>query len=159
MYTLIDLRRLVLSLCDRLAFLPPLLARLVIGVVFMHSGWAKLHNLEQVTRFFASLGLPFPELQAPFVAGTELVCGALVLAGLATRLAAVPLIVTMVVALATAVAAKIDGVNALFGLAEFLYVALLVQLAVGGAGAVSVDRLVANALERADAADRAEGLA
>jgi putative oxidoreductase len=159
MYTLIDLRRLMLSACDRLAFAPPLLARLVIGVVFTHSGWGKLHNLEQVTRFFASLGVPFPELQAPFVACVELVCGALVLAGFATRLAAVPLIGTMVVALATALAEKISGVNALFGLAEFLYVALLVQLAVGGAGAVSLDRLVANALERADAADRAEGLA
>jgi putative oxidoreductase len=156
MVTLIDLRRILHALCERLAFAPPLLSRLVIGVVFVHSGWGKLHNLEQVTRFFASLGVPFPELQAPFVATTELVCGALVLAGFATRFAAVPLMGTMVVALATALAPKITGVNALFGLAEFLYLALLLQLAVGGAGAVSLDRFVARAIDRADAADRAE---
>ncbi len=156
MYTLIDLRRLLHGLCGRLAFAPPLLARLVIGVVFTHSGLGKLQNLDQVARFFASLGVPFPELQAPFVACVELVCGALVLVGLGTRLAALPLVGTMVVALATALAPKITGPNALFGLAEFLYIALLLQLFAGGAGALSLDRLVARALERADAADRGE---
>ena len=159
MVTVIDLRRLMLGLCQRLAFAPPLLARLVIGVVFTHSGWGKLHHLEQVTKFFASQGIPFPEIQAPFVACVELSCGALVLLGLATRFAAIPLIGTMLVALSTALASKVTGVNALFGLPEFLYIALLIQLIVGGAGAVSLDRAVANALERVDAADRAEDLA
>jgi putative oxidoreductase len=159
MYTLIDLRRLLLGLCERLAFLPPLFARLVIGVVFTHSGWGKLHHLEQVTAFFARQGIPYPEIQAPFVACVELSCGALVLAGLATRFAAFPLIGTMVVALSTALASKVSGVNALFGLAEFLYILLLVQLILGGAGALSLDHWVARALERIDAEDRAEGLA
>jgi len=141
--SLIRLRDSLLALCARLAFLPPLLARLVIGLVFVHSGWGKLHHLDKVTQFFASLGIPHPELQAPFVASVELGCGALVLLGLATRLAAFPLIGTMVVALATALAAKIDGLQSLLGLAEFLYLVLLVQLIVGGAGALSLDRLVA----------------
>jgi putative oxidoreductase len=143
MSALVSLRILSKALCERLAFAPPLLARLVIGVVFTHSGWGKLHNLDQVARFFASLGVPFPELQAPFVASVELVCGAAVLAGFATRLAAIPLIGTMGVALATALASKISDANALFGLAEFLYIVLLVQLSVGGAGALSLDRFVA----------------
>lgn len=143
MASLIALRRILDSLISSLAFAPPLLARLVIGVVFTGSGWGKLHNLGQVTQYFASLGIPFPELQAPFVASVELVCGALLLVGLGTRLAAVPLIGTMVVALATALAPKIDGLGALFGLSEFLYIALLVQLAIGGAGAASLDRLLA----------------
>ena len=156
MVTLIDLRRLLHSLCARLAFAPPLFARLVIGVVFTHSGWGKWHHLDQVVKFFADLGIPAPQLQAPFVASVELGCGALVLVGLATRLAAVPLIGTMVVALATALGEKITGLNALFGLAEFLYIALLVQLIVGGAGAVSLDRFVARALDRADAEDLAD---
>ncbi len=155
MLTLIDLRRLLHGLCNRLAFAPPLVARLVLGCVFTHSGWGKLHNLDQVARFFASLGVPFPELQAPFVASVELGCGVLVLVGLGTRFAAVPLIGTMAVALATALAPKITGANALLGLAEFLYIVLLVQLAVGGAGAVSMDRLVARGLDRIDAEDRA----
>lgn len=152
MSALVSLRIATRALAARLAFAPPLLARLVIGVVFTHSGWGKLHNLEQVARFFASLGVPFPELQAPFVAGVELACGALVLAGLATRLAALPLIGTMLVALATALAPKITGANALFGLAEFLYIVLLLQLAVGGAGSVSLDRFAARWLDGAQRA-------
>jgi len=156
MVTLIDLRRLLHALCSRLAFAPPLLARLVIGVVFTHSGYGKWTHLGQVVKFFADLGIPSPQLQAPFVASVELGCGALVLVGLGTRLAAVPLIGTMVVALVTALSEKITGLNALFGLAEFLYIVLLVQLIVGGAGAVSLDRFIARALDRADAEERAE---
>jgi putative oxidoreductase len=155
MVTLIDLRRLLHALCARLAFAPPLFARLVIGVVFTHSGYGKLTHLDQVVKFFRDLGIPFAEIQAPFVASVELGCGALVLFGLATRLAAAPLIGTMIVALATALSDQITGVSALFGLAEFLYIALLVQLCVHGAGAVSLDRFVARALDRADAEDRA----
>jgi len=146
MSALLRLSRALLALADRLAFVPPLFARVIIGVVFTHSGWGKLHNLDQVARFFASLGVPAPELQAPFVAGVELVCGALVLLGLATRLAAIPLIGTMLVALATALAPKITGVNALFGLPELLYIALLVQVAIAGPGALSLDPLVARRL-------------
>ena len=159
MVTLIDLRRLLHALCARLAFAPPLLARLVIGVVFAHSGYGKWTHLDQVVKFFSGLGIPFPELQAPFVASVELGGGALVLVGLGTRLVSAPLIGTMVVALATALSEKITGVNALFGLAEFLYIVLLVQLIVFGAGPVSLDRLVARSIDRADAADRAEDTA
>lgn len=147
MSALVSLRIATHALAERLAFTPPLLARIVIGVVFVHSGWGKLHDLDRVARFFADLGVPFPELQAPFVAAVELGCGALVLAGLATRFAAIPLIGTMAVALATALAPRITGANALFGLAEFLYIALLVQLAIGGAGAISADRAVARWLD------------
>lgn len=155
MASLIALRRILDSLTGPLAFAPPLLARLVIGVVFTGSGWGKLHNLGQVTQYFASLGIPFPQLQAPFVSSVELVCGALVLVGLGTRFAAVPLIGTMVVALATALAPKIDGLGALFGLSEFLYIALLMQLAIGGAGAASLDRLIARSLNTLGAPARA----
>jgi len=144
---------IVRRLCDRalgiaaaLTWLPPLLARVVLGVVFVLSGWRKLHNLDGVVEFFRSLGIPAPELQAPFAAGNELVCGALVLLGLCTRLASIPLIVIMVVALKTAAydPAKAEGdtLNYLFGLSEFLYIALLVWLVIYGAGAASLDRLV-----------------
>jgi putative oxidoreductase len=155
MSALIFLRTHVRALAGRLAFAPPLLARMVVGVVFTHSGWGKLHDLDRVASFFASLGVPYPELQAPFVATLELVCGAALLAGFATRLAALPLIGTMVVALATALASRITGANALFGLAEFLYIVLLAQLAIGGAGPVSLDRLAARWLDRSPAAQRA----
>src|SRR5690606_15693699 len=50
---------------------------------------------------FARIGIPAPEVMGPFVGVVEIVCGSLLLAGLATRIAAVPLIVDMIVALAS----------------------------------------------------------
>lgn len=145
--TLDRLRLASLATADRVRDLVPLLARFVVGLVFTLSGWGKLHDLDKVVEYFRSLGIPAAELQAPFAAGTELVCGVLLLAGLATRLAAVPLIVVMLVALKTAFGAELgaasgplDFANTLFGLAEFLYVVLLVGLALGGAGRWSLDR-------------------
>jgi putative oxidoreductase len=142
---LLRLSARALGVLEGATWFPPLFARAVVGTVFASSGWGKLHNLEQVTAFFADLGIPFPGLQAPFVAGTELVCGALLLVGLATRLAAVPLVATMGVALATALAEQITGAVALFGLSEFLYIVLLVGLVVNGPGAVALDTLLARA--------------
>ena len=127
----------------RAGWLGPAAARFTVGWVFLQSGWGKLHNLEQVTGFFASLGIPAPELQAPFVASIEFLCGALLLAGLATRLAAVPLMGVMVVALSTALADQIEGLSDLLGLSEFCYAVMLAWLALRGAGSFSLDALVA----------------
>ena len=124
------------------AWLPPLLARLTVGWIFFQSGWAKLHNLDQVTDYFTQLGLPAPGLQATFASANEFLCGALLLTGLATRYAAVPLIVIMLVALRTALWDQIDSLGSLFGIAEYLYIALLVGIATYGAGPVSVDWLL-----------------
>jgi putative oxidoreductase len=133
---------LVLAIQSRLAWLPPAAARATVGWVFLQSGWGKLHNLEGVVRFFASLGIPAPELQAPLVAWTEFLCGGLLLAGLATRVAALPLVIVMTVALSTALRDRIASASDLFGLAEFCYVVLLVGLVVFGAGPLSLDALV-----------------
>ena len=111
---------------DRLAWLSPTLARVTLGTVFLRSGWGKLHSLDQVTQFFASIGIPAPGFNALFASSTELVCGALLIAGLATRLAAVPLIVTMAVAIRTALWSQFQGVTGLLGLLEFSYIVLLV---------------------------------
>jgi putative oxidoreductase len=80
----------ILSVSRRLAWLPPLLARVSVGLVFVTTGWGKLQNLDRVIEFFRSLGIPAPEYQAPFVAATELSCGLLLVLGLGTRFAAVP---------------------------------------------------------------------
>jgi putative oxidoreductase len=136
------LERLAQAIQTRLAWLPPTAARIVIGWIFVQSGWGKLHNLDHVVQFFRDLGIPAPELQAPFVAATEFTCGALVLAGLATRLAALPLIGVMAVALTTALRDRIGELSDLFGLAEFLYVLLLATLVVLGAGPLSLDALL-----------------
>ena len=63
--------------------------------------------------------------------------------GLFTRLASIPLLITMVVAIATAKRAEISGLPDLLGLVEFLYVVLLLWLAAGGPGPLSADRMLA----------------
>jgi putative oxidoreductase len=146
MTTLDTLRRRTLALADRLRFLPPLLARVAVGLVFVNTGWGKLHDLESVTRFLRELGIPHPELQAPFVASTELVCGALLLVGLAARLAAIPRVGTMVVAIATAIWPDVTGLADLLGKVEVLYIVLFAWIAIAGPGAVSVDAVIARAL-------------
>lgn len=123
--------------------LPALLTRISIGVVFIESGWGKLHHLDKVVEFFASLGIPAARLQAPFVASVELVGGLLVLLGLGTRVASVPLIGTMVVAILTAKRGDIHGASDLLFMPEFLFIVLLLWLIVRGAGAVSVDQILA----------------
>lgn len=48
---------------------------------------------------FAKIGLPVPELLGPFVGGGEVICGALLIVGFLTRLAAIPLIIDISVAI------------------------------------------------------------
>lgn len=139
-----NLRAFVLRATERLGFLVPTLTRLCVGWVFMTSGWGKLHNLQSVTAYFAELGIPYPELQAPFASAVELVAGAALLLGLFTRLASIPLVVVMIVAIATAKRADLTAFGDLFGISEYLYVLLLGQLIVLGAGPLSLDRLLVN---------------
>lgn len=148
----------MLSASCRLAWLPPLLARVSVGLVFVTTGWGKLQNLDRVIAFFQSLGIPAPEYQAPFVAATELTCGLLLVAGLGTRFAAVPLVVTMLVAIRTALWGELEGTIDLFGREEYLFIVLLAWLAVAGAGAVSLDAIVVRFLRRSAAAGRNPGL-
>jgi len=143
-----NLRQTALGMLSRIDWLGPLLARLTVGVVFAQSGWGKLHNLEKVTEFFGSIGIPYPELQAPFVAGVELVGGVLIAVGLLSRLAAVPLTITMIVAILTALRDQIEGVGDLLGLVEFAYIALFVWIAIAGPGAVSLDALLVRFLSQ-----------
>lgn len=135
-----------------IAWLAPTLARIAVGTVFVQSGWGKLNNLSAVTAYFGELGLPAPALQAVLASTTEFFCGALLLVGLATRLAALPLIFTMMVAIRTALWEQVDGAASLFGLAEFLYIALMVWLAAGGPGPISADALLESRQHCGDAA-------
>src|SRR5215468_5950459 len=148
--------RLAERIGDALRWLSPTIARLTVGLVFFQSGWGKLHDLEKVTGYFTELGIPNPAFQARFASTAEFVCGGLLLLGLATRLAVVPLIVTMCVAIRTAQWKDVDGIGSLVGLLEFSYIALLVWLGTDGPGPLSLDRLIARAAQlRADQATAA----
>lgn len=127
---------------SKLNWLPPLLARFSLGVVFAESGWGKVHNIKQVTEYFTSLGIPFATLQAPFVAGLELVGGILLIFGIASRLMSVALIGVMFVAIITAKLAEIISISDIFGISEFLYILLLFWIAISGPGSVALDRII-----------------
>jgi putative oxidoreductase len=133
---------------DKVAFIGPTLARLTVGLVFIGTGWGKLHSLGDVTDFFASLHIPAPGFNARLAASTELFGGILVLVGLGTRLAALPLAFTMVVAILTAKRADISGLTALVGFEEWSYLVLFLWLAVAGAGPLSLDALVSRITRR-----------
>ena len=79
-----------------------ILIRLLVGVVFLSEGIQKFLFPDQLgAGRFLKIGLPSPELLGPFVGGFEILSGTLVLMGLLTRLAAIPLLVIMAVALTT----------------------------------------------------------
>jgi uncharacterized membrane protein YphA (DoxX/SURF4 family) len=73
--------------------------------------------------------------------------------GLFTRLATVPLIISMTVAILTAKRSELHGLFDLVGFDEFTYLCVLVMIAIIGPGAVSVDRVLARRLgwDRANA--------
>jgi putative oxidoreductase len=77
------------------------LIRLLVGlVVFFPEGIQKLIFPEILgAGRFSNIGIPFPEVMGPFVGVVEIVCGALIILGALTRLAAIPLIIVMVVAI------------------------------------------------------------
>jgi putative oxidoreductase len=137
------IRSYLVKLTSLLEWFPPLLARITIAGVFVQTGWGKLHHLDKVVEFFTQLGIPAPQFQAPFVAANEFVCGSLLLVGLFTRLASVPLAISMVVALITAKASDIHDMSDLFGQSEYLYIVVLVWLFFRGAGCLSLDAWLA----------------
>ena len=124
-------------------WLPPLVARIVVGWVFLWSSWGKLNALPQITENFRGWGIPYPELLTPFVSGVEFFGGLLLLVGLLTRIAAAPLIVVMVVAILSAKLGDIDSLETLLGFEEVSYLALFLWLAVVGPGPMSLDYLLA----------------
>jgi putative oxidoreductase len=133
---------------DKASFMGPTLARLTVGVVFIGTGWGKLHSIPDVTSFFTDLGIPFPGFNARLTASTEFFGGLLVLLGLGTRLVSLPLAFTMVVAILTAKRANIDGISSLLGFEEWSYLVFFLWIALAGAGPLSLDALIGRLRKR-----------
>jgi putative oxidoreductase len=135
--------------CDRslsrlrtLGWIGPLIVRLTLGLVFLTTGWGKLHNLDNVTQFFDSLHIPAPHANAVFVSSVELVGGLLLLLGLGTRVAAMLLVGVMTVAIWTAKLPVLHGAVDLVNTIELAYLAAFVWLLFAGAGKASADHLL-----------------
>ena len=138
------------TMCSAAEKFAPLLLlgiRLYWGWQFMVTGLGKLRNQEKVVEFFTSLNIPLPALNAHFVSGLEFFGGILLLLGLFTRPVALLLTGSMFVAYWTA---DHDALLAIFSDSEKFYSATpypflfaIVVLLVFGAGAISLDALIA----------------
>lgn len=121
--------------------------RLFWGWQFAVTGWGKLHHLDRVGEYFASLNLPMPHNTALFVALVEFVGGLLLAAGLGARLVSLILFVNMSVAYW---AADREALLSFFSAPEKFYAAdpfpfwaVSLLLLVFGPGRFAVDRLLA----------------
>ena len=146
---LLGVHRKVVGIAGKAEPLAPVLLRIAVGGVFVVSGWGKLNDLFTVEVFFRNLGIPFPEVQARFVAGLEFVGGIGILLGLATRYFSVLLAFTMVVAIKTAVWKPPNNegfpgssFSDLLAFEEFTYICIFLALAILGAGPLSIDALL-----------------
>jgi len=135
-----------------------ILIRFLVGVVFLSEGIQKFLYAEYLgAGRFAGIGIPYPEVMGPFVGAVEIVCGAMILLGFYTRLAAIPLIVTMLVAIITTKIPILLGTEFMgfalrplrnYGLLSMLHesrndLAMLIGsifLLIKGGGAWSIDR-------------------
>lgn len=131
----------VAAIRDKLGFMGPTLARLTLASVFIGTGWGKLNDLGTTIEYFTKLNIPAPAFNARLAAGTEFVGGVLLLLGLFTRLAVLPMAFTMVIAILTAKRDDLDGVRALLGFEEWTYIVLFIWLALVGPGPLSLDAL------------------
>ena len=130
------------------------LIRLVVGAIFLAEGIQKFlfANDLGVGRFI-KIGIPAREVMAPFVGVIEIVCGTLTILGLLTRLAAIPLIIDMLVAISTTKIPILikSGFWAMAHEARVDYAMLLgsIFLLIVGAGSWSIDaRLSSRAIPR-----------
>lgn len=121
-----------------------LLLRFLVGWVFLSEGIQKfLFPAALGVGRFARIGIPLPQFTGPFVGVVEIVCGALIMAGLFTTLSVVPLLIDIAVAIASTKAPilfKQGFWPAMHeGRTDFCMFVGLIAIALLGAGGLSLD--------------------
>jgi putative oxidoreductase len=77
-----------------------ILIRLIVGAVFLSEGIQKFLFPDALgVGRFVKIGIPYPDIMVPFVGLFEIGCGSFLILGLLTRLAAIPMIINMIVAI------------------------------------------------------------
>ena len=129
----------------RTTAIPTLIIRLTTGLIFLSEGLQKYltPDVAGVGRF-AKIGFSNPSFWAYFTGSFEIVCGLLVLVGLLTRLASIPLLIVMIVAFVTT-KVPILSEKGFWPFAheyrtDFAMTLLLIYLLVYGGGNASVDK-------------------
>ena len=112
--------------------------RLISGVLIMHHGYGKLIHFNETAQHMQGLfGLP-PTIATALIVFAEFFCGLFIVMGLFTRLAAIPLIIAMCVALFKANNGQVFAV----GETATLYLGAFIVLLFVGPGRVSVDSMI-----------------
>jgi|GEM_PF-95733 len=119
-----------------------LVLRVIIGYQFFITGQGKFAKIDNVVNFFTTLGLPMPEFTARFVAGVEMIGGALLLIGLASRLTALVLTGNMFVAYLTASREALTSFDGFVGDAAFPFFLGALIVLLFGPGVFSIDWLI-----------------
>jgi putative oxidoreductase len=129
-----------------------LLLRITWGWQLLESGYGHLTHIQKTVDAFRGWGVPFPQVSVYVSGCTELIGGALLLLGLATRFISVPLIFNFIVAYATASRAEfvqivkgpahLEGYDAFINDAAFPMLMLALTMLAFGAGRISIDHLL-----------------
>ncbi len=127
-----------------------LLIRLAAGLIFLTQGILKYIDPNMGVNRFTKIGFPHPYFTAHFVGAFEIICGFLLLLGLVTRLAAIPVLIVIGAAIATTKIPELSRPNQGFWFmvsdarADFAMLMSLLFLLRTGAGAWSLDALVSD---------------
>jgi|SRR5215469_7578906 uncharacterized membrane protein YphA (DoxX/SURF4 family) len=123
-----------------------ILVRVAVGLIFATQGFLKYADPNMGVHRFARIGFPHPLFTAHFVGTFEMACGVLVLLGLWTRIAAIPLLIVISTAIATTKIPELFRDNQGFwymasdARTDFAMLCCLLFLIVSGPGSWSVDR-------------------
>jgi len=121
------------------------LIRLPVGLIFLTQGILKFIEPDLGVARFARIGFPHPYFTAHFVGCFEIVCGGLVLLGLWTRIASLPLLIIITTAMATTKIPELSRVNQGFWFmvsdarTDFAMFCCLLFLLLHGAGSWALD--------------------
>jgi putative oxidoreductase len=147
----------VFSTADYLQSTFLLLVRLYWGWQLVQSGWGKLHNLDKVTEYFTSLGLPMPAKMAVIISCVELFGGISLAFGLLSRLTALVLTVNLIAAYVIgdreALFSIFSDPDKFYAAAPYTFLVASLIVLIFGAGKASLDTLLIRALGKADASE------
>lgn len=131
-----------------------ILIRLSVGLIFFTQGILKYIDPNWGVLRFAKIGFPFPDFTAHFVGAFEIICGFLVLVGLWTRLAAIPLLIINLTAIGTTKIPELFRPEQGFWFmvsdarTDFAMLTGILFLLLAGAGIWSFDALLAGKSEK-----------
>jgi len=148
------MRKLWAYLTGSTSFKYSILVRLSVGLIFFTQGILKYIDPNWGVLRFARIGFPFPDFTAHFVGTFEIICGFLVLVGLWTRLAAIPLLIINLTAIGTTKIPELFHLKQGFWFmvsdarTDFAMLTGIIFLLIAGGGTWSLDAILTRRTEK-----------